>query len=94
MSTNKVVMFVLGMTVISSFLLAGLFYATEGRAKTNEAVFNKRAILGAVKNYIPDFDKLTDEQVLSRLTVLVVAKSICELVTRSKKIRTVKNVLL
>ena len=64
MSTNKVIVFVLAMTVISSFLLAGLFYATEDMAKTNEAVFNKRAILGAVKDYIPNYATLTDEQVL------------------------------
>lgn len=58
-------MFVLAMTVISSALLAGLFYATEDMAKTNEAVFNKRAILGAVKDYLPNsYAEMTDEEVL------------------------------
>ncbi len=65
MSTTKVIIFSLIMTSISAFILAGLFYATAPMAKKGEEVFNKRAILGAVKNYVDDYENLTDDQVLS-----------------------------
>ena len=64
MSTTKVIIFSLVMTFISATLLASLFYATADMAKKGEEVFNKRAILGAVKNYVDDYENLSDDQVL------------------------------
>ena len=64
MSTSKVIIFSLIMTSISAFILAGLFYATAPMAKRGEEVFNKRAILGAVKDYVDGYDNLLDDQVL------------------------------
>lgn len=58
-------MFSLVMTSISAFILAGLFYATGPMAKKGEEVFNKRAILGAVKDYVQDYENLSDDQVLT-----------------------------
>lgn len=52
------------MTTISALLLAGLFYATEPAAKMNEAVFNKRAILAAVEDYLPKpLKQMSDQEV-------------------------------
>lgn len=54
------------MTFISALILAGMFYATEPIAKTSEAVFNKRAILAAVKTYLPKkLDEMSDQEVLA-----------------------------
>ena len=64
MSTTKVIIFSLIMTSISAFILAGLFYATAPMAKKGEEVFNKRAILGAVKDYVDGYETLSDDQVL------------------------------
>jgi len=66
MSTGYVIRFTLIMTTISAFLLAGLFYATAPLAKKGEEVFNKRAILAAVGNYLETpLNKMSDEAVLS-----------------------------
>ena len=54
------------MTFISPLILAGMFYATEPIAKTSEAVFNKRAILAAVKTHLPKkLDEMSDQEVLA-----------------------------
>lgn len=66
MSTRYVVTFTLIMTFISAFLLAGLFYATAPMAKKGEEVFNKRAILAAVGDYLPTpLGEMSDEDVLT-----------------------------
>jgi len=65
MSTGYVIRFTLIMTTISAFLLAGLFYATAPMAKKGEEVFNKRAILAAVGNYLETpLGDMSDEAVL------------------------------
>ncbi len=64
-STGYVLRFTLIMTCIVSLLLAGLFYSTKEKAKQNEAIFNKRAILLAVSNYVSEDPKeMSDEEVL------------------------------
>ena len=64
-STGYVLKFTLTMTIVTSVLLAGLFYATQDRAKKNEALFNKRAILSAISNHLGGEPKdMSDEQVL------------------------------
>ena len=65
-NTRYVLLFTLAMTSIVALALSGLFYATEGKAKQNEAVFNKRAILKAVSSYLDkSVDDMTDEEVLA-----------------------------
>ena len=64
-STGYVLKFTLTMTIVTSVLLAGLFYATQDRAKKNEALFNKRAILSAIATHLGGEPKdMSDEQVL------------------------------
>ncbi|MEM1322097.1 MAG: NADH:ubiquinone reductase (Na(+)-transporting) subunit C [Bacteroidota bacterium] len=64
-STGSVLRFTLIMCAITSLLLAGLFYSTKERAKQNEAIFNKRAILSAVSTYLDENPKeMSDERVL------------------------------
>ncbi len=65
-NTRYILLFTLVMTSVVALALSGLFYATESKAKQNEAVFNKRAILRAVSNYLDkSVDDMTDEEVLS-----------------------------
>lgn len=65
MSTGYVVKFTLIMTILAALILSVLFYATEPIAKKNEAVFNKRAILSAVGNYLETpLNEMDDETVL------------------------------
>jgi Na+-transporting NADH:ubiquinone oxidoreductase subunit C len=57
------------MTVVVALALTGFREATKEKAAQNEAIFNKRAILSAVNNYLGMGDgvtanDLTDEQVL------------------------------
>ncbi|MEL7160298.1 MAG: NADH:ubiquinone reductase (Na(+)-transporting) subunit C [Bacteroidota bacterium] len=68
MSTNKIVIFVLAMTVIVALLLAGSAVVLSPIAKKNEDIFNKRQILEAVAQPLADAGQsvasLSDEQVL------------------------------
>ncbi len=53
-------------TAVVSVSLAGLWTATKGLADLNEKIFNKRAILSAVEDYLPEagaVSKLSDEEV-------------------------------
>lgn len=55
------------MTTVVAVLLAGFFLATQEMAITNEAIFNKRAILSAVSDELGegvDHKDLTDDEVL------------------------------
>ncbi len=61
---NRILLFTLTMTTIVALVLGGLFYGLKGMADRNEAVFNKRAILAAVSNYLPKaVDELSDDDV-------------------------------
>lgn len=66
-STKYVVIFILILTAAVAISLTGLREATKEQSATNEDIFNKRAILTAVQDYLPNGQKvadLTDEQVL------------------------------
>ena len=53
------------MCVAVALMLSGMFYATKPAADRNEVVFNKRAILAAVGNYLPKpLASMSDEEVL------------------------------
>ncbi len=59
-STNKVIGFILIMTVFVAVLLTGLREVTKEKAALNEELFNKRAILMAVESHLPDGKKVKD----------------------------------
>ncbi|MEQ8705702.1 MAG: NADH:ubiquinone reductase (Na(+)-transporting) subunit C [Phaeodactylibacter sp.] len=66
-STRYVIIFILILTAAVAVSLTGLREATKAQSATNEDIFNKRAILTAVEDYLPDGQKvaeLSDEQVL------------------------------
>jgi len=56
-STNSVIRFVVIMTAGVALTLALLSTSWKGQIKANEAVFNKRAILGAVSDYLAEDPK-------------------------------------
>jgi Na+-transporting NADH:ubiquinone oxidoreductase subunit C len=65
-STNKIFIFVGIMTVVVALLLAGFRQVTEEQAILNENIFNKRAILAAVEDYLGEgvtVGSLSDAQV-------------------------------
>ncbi len=67
-STRYVVTFVLILTAAVAVLLAGFREVTKAGAERNEDIFNKRAILLAVEDYLGDgvkVDDLSDEEVLN-----------------------------
>lgn len=67
-STRYVIIFILILTAAVAISLTGLREATKAQSATNEDIFNKRAILTAVEDYLPDGQKvaeLSDEQVLN-----------------------------
>ncbi|MEM9920743.1 MAG: FMN-binding protein [Bacteroidota bacterium] len=65
-NTRYIIIFTLVMTSAVALMLAGLFYATETKAKQNEAIFNKRAVLKAVETYLDkSVDDMGDDEVLS-----------------------------
>ncbi len=57
-STSSVIRFVVIMTAGVAFSLALLSTSWGGQIKANEAIFNKRAILGAVSDYLTQDPKL------------------------------------
>lgn len=66
-STKYVVIFILILTATVAISLTGLREATKAQSATNEDIFNKRAILTAVQDYLPNGQKvaeLSDERVL------------------------------
>lgn len=66
-STNYIVRFVVIMTVGVAFILASLSTMWSEQSKLNEAIFNKRAILSAVSDYLGGKDpkKIPDEEVVN-----------------------------
>ena len=65
-STNYVLLFVVSMTVVVALVLTGIRQATKATADQNEDIFNKRAVLAAVNDYLGMgegvfADDLTDE---------------------------------
>lgn len=58
MGTSSVIRFVVIMTVGVAFSLALLSTSWGGQIKANEAIFNKRAILGAVSDFLTEDPKL------------------------------------
>ena len=65
-STNYIVGFVAVMTTIVAIVLTALFLGLKDKSDTNAAIFNKRAILSAVKSQLggKDPQELSDEEVL------------------------------
>ncbi len=66
-STRYVVIFILILTGAVAVGLTGMREATKSQAALNEDIFNKRAILTAVEDYLPDGQKvsqLTDDQIV------------------------------
>ena len=51
---SKILIFMLLVIAVSSVGLAGLFTATNDMAILNERIFNKKAMLSAVDDYMPD----------------------------------------
>lgn len=51
-STRYIILFVLTMTTVVALILASLFTSLKDIHKTNEAIFNKRAILSAVEDHL------------------------------------------
>jgi len=66
-STSSVIRFVVIMTFSVAFILASLYTMWSEQSKLNEAIFNKRAILSAVSDFLGDQDpkKISDEAVLN-----------------------------
>lgn len=68
MSTRYVITFVTIMTTIVAVLLTGFRQATKAQADLNEDIFNKRAILSAVEDYLGDgvtVASLSDDEVMN-----------------------------
>ena len=65
-STGYIVRFVLAMTTIVSLLLTLLYSSWKDQSLINEAIFNKRAILSSVADYLDsDLADMADEEVLN-----------------------------
>lgn len=53
------------MTTVVALLLSVIYFALRDKAAVNEAVFNKRGIITAVNDYLPNpVDEMSDEDVL------------------------------
>jgi len=64
-STRYIVLFILGMTTLVAVLLTGIREVTKEQAAQNEAVFNKRAVLAAVGDYLgQSLSAMSDDEVL------------------------------
>lgn len=64
-STRYILIFTITMCVVSALILSGMFYATKPAADKNEVVFNKRAILSAVREHLSKpLDEMSDQEVL------------------------------
>lgn len=68
MSTRYVITFVVIMTTVVAVLLTGFRQATKAQAELNEEIFNKRAILSAVGDYLGEGKTvagLSDDEVMN-----------------------------
>lgn len=64
-NTRYIVIYILIMTCLTAVILAGMREATKTKAAQNEAVFNKRAILASVGDYLnKPLNSMSDEEVL------------------------------
>lgn len=59
-SPRYILTFVFTMTALVALMLTGMRQVTMEKANLNEEIFNKRAILQAVENYLPDGKKVSD----------------------------------
>ncbi len=59
-STRYIVIFILILTSVVAISLTGLREATKEKAAQNELIFNKRAILSAVNDYLPNGQSVSD----------------------------------
>jgi len=66
-STKYVIGFILILTATVAVALTGLREGTKKQASLNEDIFNKRAILSSIEDYldVESVDKLSDEQVIA-----------------------------
>ena len=65
MGNSKVIIFVLTMTLTVALGLTLMQQVTEPIAETNEDIFNKRAVLSAIQDYLPSpAEELEDDSVL------------------------------
>ena len=63
-STASVMRFVLLMTSVVALLLAALQNGLKSRHDANEAIYSKKATLGAISNHLGlDYASISDEQV-------------------------------
>ncbi len=64
-STKYIVVFVTILTTVVAVILSFLFSTWQEQSKLNEAIFNKRAILSSVKDYLDaDPKTMSDEEVV------------------------------
>lgn len=64
-STRYIITFTFILTLVSALLLSFLYFGTNERAKLNEKIFNKRAVLAALASKIDKpIKKLSDQEVL------------------------------
>lgn len=59
-NTNYIIGFIIALTAISAVLLTGLREVTKARADLNEEIFEKRAVLLAVEDFMPEGKKVSD----------------------------------
>lgn len=59
-TTNYVIGFIVALTAVVAILLTGLREATLPSAQRNEEIFEKRAVLAAVNDYLPE-DKVVND---------------------------------
>jgi len=59
-STNYIIGFIVALTAVVAILLTGLREATLSTAQRNEEIFEKRAVLSAVNDYLPDSKVVND----------------------------------
>jgi len=59
-STRYILIFVVILTSVVAIALTGIREATAEKAAQNEDIFNKRAILSAVSDYLPDGNSVSD----------------------------------
>lgn len=65
-STRQVFVFVIALTLVVSATLSGLYFLTKDRALKNEAVFNKRSVLKAAADFLPQpLDEMSNDDVLA-----------------------------
>ena len=65
-STRYIIIFTFVLTLVSALLLSFLYFGTNERAKLNEKLFNKRAILAAVESKLDKpVKQLSDDEVLA-----------------------------